>query len=72
MLDMNWKWKLKDKRTQDRYVEKGLLEKAKVEAELKSLPDLTANATWVEIDMEDVQVDGADESETSDETEGAL
>ncbi|NBX76551.1 MAG: hypothetical protein EBQ92_08345 [Proteobacteria bacterium] len=72
MLDMNWKWKLKDKRTQDRYVEKGLLDKAKAETELKNLPDLAASATWVEIDMEDLHVDDSAESDTSDNTEGSL
>jgi hypothetical protein len=72
MLDMNWKWKLKDKRTQDRYVDKGLLDKAKAETDLKNLPDLTASATWVEIDMEDVQVDDAADAESNDDTEGSL
>lgn len=55
-MDMTWKWKLNDKRTQDRYVEKGLLEKTKVEGLMKTLPDESSNATWVEIDMEDLNL----------------
>lgn len=55
-MDLKWKWKLNDKRTQDRYVEKGLLEKSKVESLLKSLPDESSNASWVEIDMEDLNL----------------
>lgn len=70
MLDMTWKWKLNDKRTQGRYVEKGLMEKSNVEAELKKLPDLAANATWVEIDMEDVHVDEAAAEENGTDTDG--
>jgi hypothetical protein len=65
MLDMSWKWKLGDKRTQGKYIEKGLVDKSKLEAQLKALPDESANATWVEIDMEEVHVD--DVTETSDE-----
>ena len=67
---MNWKWKLNDKRTQGRYVEKGLLDKATVESELKKLPDLSANATWVEIDMEDVHAEDLANEDTSGETGG--
>lgn len=67
-MDMSWKWKLGDKRTQDRYVEKGLVEKNKVEAQLKALPDETANATWVEIDMEEVRVDGSSEDSSEEGT----
>lgn len=66
MLDMSWKWKLNDKRTQDRYVERGLLEKDKVQGALKNLPDLSAQATWVEMDMEEGQVS---ESETTGSSE---
>ncbi|MFM8270161.1 MAG: hypothetical protein ACKN9V_08235 [Pseudomonadota bacterium] len=70
MLDMNWKWKLNDKRTQDRYVEKGLVDKTKLESEKKNLPDLAAHATWVEIDMEDVHVDEMADGQSADNTDG--
>lgn len=69
MLDTTWKWKLTDKRTQDRYVEKGLVDKAHVQTVLKNLPDEAANATWVEIDMEDGQLGDGDMTDTSSENE---
>ena len=55
-----------DKRTFGRYVDKGLLKASDVEAHLKSLPDDTANATWVELDLEEAELS---HSETDDELE---
>lgn len=56
MMDATWKWKLTDKRTADRYVEKGILSKADYEKHLKSLPDESANATWVEMSIEETDL----------------
>lgn len=58
MLDTSWKWKLTDKRTQERYVEKGILDKAEAEKSVASLPDLSAQAVCVEIAMDDCSMEG--------------
>jgi len=60
MQDNHWKWKLNDTRTQGRYLDKGMIQKEEVEKQLKGLPDLSANATWVEIDMEECQIEGGE------------
>ncbi len=59
MSENTWKWKLNDKRTQDRYVDRGLIQKETVEKQMKSLPDLSASATVVQIDMEEGQMEEA-------------
>jgi len=69
MLDTTWKWKLNDKRTQDKYIEKGLVDKAQVQTMMKNLPDEAANATWVEIDMEDGQLGEEEMNDTSSDNE---
>ena len=65
MTDTTWKWKLNDRRTQDRYAEKGLVDRAQLANKIKALPDEAANATWVEIDMEDGQLMDDDTSDAS-------
>ena len=65
MLEMSWKWKLTDKRTQERYVEKGLVEESKVQESLNTLPDLAAQAVCVEIAMEDCQMESDGSSASS-------
>lgn len=45
-----------DKRTSDRYVEKGVLKRADVDAYLKALPDEANNATWVQMDLEETEI----------------
>jgi hypothetical protein len=55
-----------DKRTVDRYVEKGQIKKSELESHLKALPDDTANADWVEMDLEEEEIghdDGLDDEE---------
>ncbi len=56
-----------DKRTIDRYIDKGQIKRADVDSYLKSLPDDAANATYVEMDLEDEEM-GADGE--LDETDG--
>lgn len=51
-----------DKRTIDRYVEKGLIDKKAYETYLAKLPDDTANAEWVQTDLLE-----ADFSDTGDD-----
>lgn len=63
------KVKTYDKRTVDRYMEKGMIKRADYEGFLKALPDDSANADWVETDLEDEEMDMSDdlEDETSNE-----
>lgn len=56
-----------DKRTCDRYMEKGIVKNQEFEAHLKSLPDDAANAVYVQMDMDEAELtdvsedgDGAD------------
>jgi hypothetical protein len=55
-----------DKRTVDRNIEKGLTKRADFESHLKSLPDDSANAEFVEMEMDEAEFEG---DETSSETE---
>ena len=45
-----------DRRTVDRYVEKGLLKATDYQSFLKSLPDDAENAQWVQLDMDDSEI----------------
>lgn len=55
--DLSWNyWKHYDKRTVDRYIERGVVKEADLKSRLKSLPDETANAEWIELDMSDAEV----------------
>jgi len=55
-----------DKRTVDRYIEKGLVKKADYESHLKALPDDSANAEFVEMEMDEAEYEG-DEAAGSEE-----
>lgn len=69
MLEASWKWKLNDKRTQGRYIDKGLVDGTKAQESLNALPDLSSQAVCVEIAMEDCQMDDdLSASETSLDT----
>jgi len=60
-----------DVRTYTRYVEKGVLKDSDVNSYLKSLPDETENAVWVDLTAEDAELDGdAEDSEELTEAEG--
>lgn len=55
--DLSWDyWKHFDKRTVDRYVERGILSASELKNRLKALPDETPNAEWVELDDSDAEV----------------
>jgi len=62
-----------DRRTQDRYVEKGLLSEADVKGYIKALPDEAANAQYVQMDLHDAEIseDGDLGIEEDGEEEGA-
>lgn len=58
-----------DVRTYTRYVEKGQLKDSDIQSHLKSLPDETENAVWVDVSAEDAELldDGVEDS-TEEET----
>lgn len=66
---MSFKGKLYDKRVTDRYIEKGMLKQSELDAHKKALPDDTANADWVQLDMEETDIG---ETENEDETEESV
>ena len=61
-----------DRRTVDRYMDKGIIKKADYDAYLKSLPDDTANATLVQMDVEETEITsrGTNGSHDSGQPEG--
>lgn len=59
-----------DRRTVDRYMEKGLIKEAELNTYLKGLPDDAANAQWVQMDLHDAEF-SEDGVMAEDETEGA-
>jgi len=62
--------KLFDRRTLDRYVEKGLVKEGDLNAHLKGLPDDTNNAQWVEMELHEAEI--IDDSENSDDSDSEL
>lgn len=60
-----------DRRTVDRYVEKGLIKKSDYESYLKSLTDDSNNATWVQMDLEETEISGRNGGGETGGTEGA-
>ena len=58
-----------DRRTQDRYIEKGLLKDADLKAHLKSLPDDANNAQYVQMDLHDAEI--SEDSDLGGDEEGA-
>lgn len=48
--------KMTDRRTLDRYVAKGLVKQSEIDSHVKALPDDTANAQWVTIDLDEAEV----------------
>ena len=49
-----------DRRTYDRYIDKGLVKDSEFNSHLKALPDETANAQWVEMDLHDAEMGDGD------------
>jgi len=70
MLEMSWKWKLNDKRTQGRYVDKGIVKADKVQESLAALPDLSSQAACVEIAMDDLELEGHTSSDSHQSSHG--
>lgn len=50
--------KLYDKRVSDRYRAKGLVSQKDYDAYLKALPDDSANAQWIQMDLHDAEIGG--------------
>ena len=61
-------WKLYDRRTMDRYVEKGMLKGPEAQSYLKSLPDETNNAQWVQMDINDTEMGNENDKSAEDTT----
>ena len=63
------KSKFFDRRTVDRYIEKGTVKDADFRDRLKSLPDDSANAQWVQMDLHDAEIsdDDLDDSDMDDD-----
>jgi hypothetical protein len=55
-----------DRRTVDRYVDKGLIKATEYQSFLKALPDDAANAQWVQMDMEDAEVSSRSNGSAND------
>ena len=49
-------YKLYDRRTFDRYLEKGIVKRADWDSYLKNLPDESDNAQWVQMDLEETEL----------------
>jgi hypothetical protein len=66
-------WKHFDKRVMDRYAEKGIIKESDIKSRLKALPDDTANAEWIELDVGDTEIadDGQDNEESKQASEDA-
>ena len=58
-----------DKRTYQRYVEKGLLKESEIQSHLKGLPDEEKNAEWVQIDLYDTEADAQSPPESEEVSE---
>ena len=56
----------RDRRTMDRYVEKGIVKTTETEAYMKALPDETNNAVYVQMDLHD-EISGEDSDHHSED-----
>ena len=56
-----------DRRTYQRYIEKGTLKDSEFQSYLKHLPDETENAIWVDMDLFDTEIESL--GETTDATD---
>lgn len=71
-----------DKRTIDRYLEKGVIDKKAYESYIAKLPDDTANAEWVQTDLleadftdtgdDDHRLEAEEVEDDEDESEGDI
>ncbi len=60
-----------DKRTFDRYLEKGIVKPQEFEAHLKNLPDDAANAVYVQMDMDEAELTDVSDNEGNSGDESA-
>jgi len=60
-----------DRRTVDRYLEKGLLKDETFQTYLKNLPDESVNAQWVQMDLHDAEISGEDSMPDGQDAEDA-
>ena len=56
-----------DRRTYQRNIEKGNLKDSDFQSYVKNLPDETANAQWVEMDLFETEIEADEESEDEEE-----
>ena len=67
--DLSWNyWKHYDKRTMDRYLERGTIKDSDIKSRLKALPDDTENAEWIELDVSDAEFAEENVETAPDET----
>jgi len=57
-----------DQRTVGRYIDKGIVTETEYKDFLKNLPDDTANAQFVQMDLHDAELNG-EEADADDETD---
>ncbi len=57
-----------DKRTFDRYMEKGIVTPQQFDSHMKSLPDESQNAQWVQMDMDEAELTDLSNDGESDES----
>lgn len=72
--------KLLDRRTVERYIDKGLVKASEFQTYVKNLPDEANNAQWVQMDLHDAEItdesqgdetDHDEDTDESDSSEGA-
>ncbi len=69
--DLSWSyWKHYDKRTVDRYIDRGVIKDSDLKSRLKNLPDDEANAQWIELDLSDAEVAEQEIDQDDSETSG--
>ena len=61
--------KLLDRRTVERYIEKGLVKASEFQSYMKNLPDETNNAQWVQMDLHDAELTDESQGDEADHDE---
>ena len=62
--------KLYDTRILSKNLQKGLIKEADLKAHIKSLPDESANAQWIEMDIHETDSNGAGNHSGNSDSEG--
>ena len=63
--------KMFDRRTLDRYLERGDLKKTAFDAHLKGLPDCADQAQYVQMDLYEAEMSDADAEEKASQADGS-